>query len=146
MDQILPIITQNQSQYDGFYNEIENVNTTLNNAIQPSQNVPTLLKNAQTVLKIKHNVNLDVHQRFEVASDTSRVWMVIRGQMPAIAWVIIYNLIIKDKLATLTSNCDHMVFHSYLLLGLRIAETPDAINGRLPAEMQRLVKRAPLHL
>ena len=74
------------------------------------------------------------------------LWVVIRGQLSGIALILVYNLVIKDKVARLTSNCNHMPFHSYLLLGLGIAETSDNVHERLSSEMQRLVKRVPVQL
>lgn len=108
-----------------------------------SQDVPILLKSAVTALKIEHNVHITVHQRFEAINDINRLWIIIHGQIPEIAWTLIYNLVIKYRFATLTPNT---LFRSYLLLDIGIAETPDGASERLLPEIQHLVKRTPLHL
>lgn len=86
------------------------MNTTLNRAIYDFPDVPMLLKNVAASLETAHDVYVDVLQRFEVANDTNRLWIVIYGQTPEIAWTLIYNLVIKDGCVKLTPNCNRTLF------------------------------------
>ena len=69
-----------------------------------------LLKITAATLRTEHNVGIDVHQRFELANDTNRLWIVIHGQKLEIAWTLIYNIVVKTGVNTLTSNCNRMLF------------------------------------
>lgn len=99
-----------------------------------------------SVLQLEHNVHVDMYQSVKPAKDINRLWIAIRGQMSGIVWIIIYDFVIENKIASLEPNCNHMPFHSYLLLGLGIDEFFDNVHQTLSLTMQHLVKPAPLGL
>ena len=79
-------------------------------------------------------------------NDVNRLWIVIHRQTPGIAWTLILQFSHQRLNHDLDTKLQSHPFRSHLLLVIGIAETPDAVKGRLSTELQHLLKHESLHL